>query len=390
MALIEDELDEDPSGAPSSSPHAVAEDASEPLSLEPEVDAAVAHALGSASGPKLVDEISEIEFLRKQGFLAKAQEGWQTLWARHRGHEALAALGQVLGMDVAGTGGATVVTRTPKPDLAGPIETPTSPTFVEGSAPPPGGFAASSAVPLEVEPRVTPALGIESTRRNHAPSSESLPTNPRMAFPPAQEGTVVAAPGGVKLVMLGARGQAVWDRVLPPGVSIEIGRDPAQPWGDDPNLRPQHARLHALAGGGLRVEPLGEGSVFRKLDERLAVRDGDEFRVGESVLRYSSAESGWGTLTWSPLSPGGSHALTHALVLGDEGALVGRENAEIELPEDTFVSGAHCQFSCREEGVFVEDLGSANGTYARVRDDEAVPRGSVILLGQTQFAVHPG
>ena len=73
--------------------------------------------------------------------------------------------------------------------------------------------------------------------------------------------------------------------------------------------------------------------------------------------------------------------------LGGSGLIVGRENADIELPEDTFVSGAHCKFSCRDEGLFIEDMGSANGTYSRLRAGEAVPYGSLLLLGQTQFKV---
>jgi pSer/pThr/pTyr-binding forkhead associated (FHA) protein len=92
---------------------------------------------------------------------------------------------------------------------------------------------------------------------------------------------------------------------------------------------------------------------------------------------------GWGALRVYPLSSDEGDAVP----IGGSGVLVGRENADIELPEDTFVSGAHCQFSCRDEGLFVEDLGSANGTYTRVRKGEAVPFGAQLLLGQTLFTV---
>ena len=130
-----------------------------------------------------------------------------------------------------------------------------------------------------------------------------------------------------------------------------------QLWGDDPHVEPSHVRLRATKDGVL-VEPLGSGGVHRRVRERLAVRDGDEYRVGESVLHYASGQGDWGTLTWYPLS--GSTA--HAMQLHAEGLLVGRENADVSIPEDTFVSGAHCRFACSDEGLFVEDLGSANGT----------------------------
>ena len=214
------------------------------------------------------------------------------------------------------------------------------------------------------------------------PSSESLPTNPRMA-PPNIDTTAVSKPAGVRLVMLGQRGEAVWERLLAAGEMLEVGRESDKPWGDDPHIEPKHARLFVIPGGGLRVEPMGRSGVYRQVDERLAVRDGDEFRVGESLLRYSAQGSGWGAVTCYPMS--GTTCST--VPIGGSGLIVGRENADIELPEDTFVSGAHCRFSCRDEGLFIEDMGSANGTYSRLRPSEAVPYGSLLLLGQTQFKV---
>ena len=376
----------------------IADDASEPLSLEPHVDAAVS---GRAKvWPNLSEEIAELQFLLLRGFESEARDAWRLLADAHPGHPDLEALGEELGVE----DDEPVTTDMPRPapgdstqpeftpqitkvtprssqddeDAPPPIETPTSPTFVEGTAPPPGGFKGA---PIPVEPNHTPHLGIESPRRMHRPSSDSLPTNPRMSAADVRK-AVEATSSGVRLVMLGARGQSVWERALPFGEVLDIGRESQKPWGDDPHMDPAHARLHATAQG-VRVEPLGNAGVYRQVDERLAVRDGDEYRVGESLLHYSAGHGGWGTLTWYPLS--GETGKT--IPIGGAGVLVGRENADIEIPEDTFVSGAHCQFSCRDEGLFVEDLGSANGTYTRVRSGEAVPFGGLVLVGQTQFKI---
>ena len=390
VSMIEEELGEDlPTDLVERPPTHVPDDGSEPLSLAPEVDMAVANR--AKVWPNLGSEVAELQLLLLRGFESEARDAWRLLTAAHPGHPDLVAVGEEIGVETDVPPTIVPISAVPEPaapditkvtprsddddDGPPPIETPTSPTFVEGTDPPPGGFA-----PQVVEPNVTPSLGIESARRMHMPSSESLPTNPRMPAADVQPPTA-----GVRLVMLGARGQSVWERTLALGESLEVSRDPTQPWGDDPHVEASHVRLHATTHG-VQVEPLGGGGVYRQVDERLAVRDGDEYRVGESILRYAAAQGGWGTLTWYPLSGNAAHAVQ----IGGAGILVGRESADIEIPEDTFVSGAHCRFSCRDDGLFVEDLGSANGTYTRVRPGESVPFGGLVLVGQTQFMVRNG
>lgn len=428
VSMIAEELGEESSTDPTAAPAPdVAEDGSEPLSLEPEVDAAVAQAKKAGEPVNVSEEVGELQFLMLRGFHSEAEEAYRLLIEAHPGHPDLLALGEELEAsraaasaspavpksDAAAEASAegnddgpaaaaipdqasagpdvspdiTVVTRAsdtaePKDDDSAPVETPTSPTFVEGTSPPAGGFAVTSAVPRAVEPNMTPRLGLQVPPRSHMPSSESLPTNPRMA-PPNIDTTAVSKPAGVRLVMLGQRGEAVWERLLAAGEMFEVGREADKPWGDDPHIEPSHAQLFVIPGGGLRIEPTGRSGVYRQVDERLAVRDGDEFRVGESLLRYSAQSSGWGAVTCYPMSG----TTCNTTPIGGSGLVVGRENADIELPEDTFVSGAHCRFSCRDEGLFIEDMGSANGTYSRLRPSEAVPYGSLLLLGQTQFKV---
>ncbi len=435
VSMIAEELGEEPAADPDTAPLAdVVEDGSEPLSLEPEVDAAVARAKKATEHANVSEEVGELQFLMLRGFHAEAQDAFRLLIAANPGHPDLLALGEELGAspampapktvagaaelttppaeDAPDSGGdapaatttnaeqdasaaqrsppdITVVTRASdvppsKGDDGGatPVETPTSPTFVEGTSPPAGGFAASEAEPQLAQPSTAPRLDLRAPQRSHMPSSDSLPTNPRMPKLDI-DATAVAKPASVRLVMLGKGGEAVWERELASGEMLEVGRDPDKPWGDDPHIEPAHAQLFVLPGGGIRVEPMGRSGVYRQVDERLAVRDGDEFRVGESLLRYSAQGTGWGAVTCYPMS--GTACTT--VPIGGSGLIVGRESADIELPEDTFVSGAHCRFTCRDEGLFIEDMGSANGTYCRLRSSAAVPYGSLLLLGQTQFKI---
>jgi pSer/pThr/pTyr-binding forkhead associated (FHA) protein len=76
--------------------------------------------------------------------------------------------------------------------------------------------------------------------------------------------------------------------------------------------------------------------------------------------------------------------------MNEEGVGIGREDGEITFPDDGYVSGSHCRIVGDEDGVFLEDLGSSNGTYMRVRKGQVIRPGSLILVGQQLFRVDPG
>ena len=60
-------------------------------------------------------------------------------------------------------------------------------------------------------------------------------------------------------------------------------------------------------------------------------------------------------------------------------------DAEVERWHDGYVSGKHCRISGDDQGIYLEDLGSSNGTYMRVRSGQIVPFGSLVLIGQKLF-----
>ena len=66
---------------------------------------------------------------------------------------------------------------------------------------------------------------------------------------------------------------------------------------------------------------------------------------------------------------------------------IGRETGDIRFPEDGYVSGRHCRIFGDDSGVFIEDVGSSNGTYLRVRDGGTVPFSSLVLIGQRLFRI---
>jgi FHA domain len=70
------------------------------------------------------------------------------------------------------------------------------------------------------------------------------------------------------------------------------------------------------------------------------------------------------------------------------GAMMGRtDNAEIRV-DDPFASSAHARIFSRSDFMYVEDMGSTNGTYLngrQVRTAERLKVGDVIRIGDSEY-----
>ena len=71
--------------------------------------------------------------------------------------------------------------------------------------------------------------------------------------------------------------------------------------------------------------------------------------------------------------------------------LVGRDaGSGIRLDRDEFVSARHARIEPRPDGVWIEDLGSTNGTHvngARLQGARTLRPGDVIRIGETELQV---
>ena len=69
--------------------------------------------------------------------------------------------------------------------------------------------------------------------------------------------------------------------------------------------------------------------------------------------------------------------------------LIGRENEnDVALARDEFSSSRHARFEPRRDGVYVEDIGSTNGTFVngvRLTAPKRLSSGDVIRIGETDF-----
>jgi FHA domain len=69
----------------------------------------------------------------------------------------------------------------------------------------------------------------------------------------------------------------------------------------------------------------------------------------------------------------------------------GRQN-DIALPEDEYASARHARFEPRQDGVWIQDLGSTNGTYlngARLERPRRLTPGDIVRVGDTDMRFEP-
>jgi pSer/pThr/pTyr-binding forkhead associated (FHA) protein len=209
-------------------------------------------------------------------------------------------------------------------------------------------------------------------------------------------------PALIRLVLLRDDGSEGGVLVIEGGPE-PIGRSHGPPFDSDAYLDPNHAEFTATAQG-LRIDDVGSlNGVYLKLDGRAELQDRDMFRVGQELMLYEDlpepAPTDEGTEIMGSPNPGYwgrvSVMVSHeraiaAFPLQNEGVTIGRESGDITFPDDGYVSGTHCRIVGDDTGVFIEDLGSSNGTYMRVRPGQVVLPGRLILVGQQLFRVEPG
>jgi pSer/pThr/pTyr-binding forkhead associated (FHA) protein len=86
---------------------------------------------------------------------------------------------------------------------------------------------------------------------------------------------------------------------------------------------------------------------------------------------------------------------SESLEEGDEYAIdstaltVGRgQDNDLPVPGDEFASARHARFEPRRDGVYVEDLGSTNGTFVngvRLNGGRKLVPGDVVRIGETDL-----
>ena len=172
---------------------------------------------------------------------------------------------------------------------------------------------------------------------------------------------------------------------------------------EDPFLSPTHANFFYRSGELVVRDESDANGIFIRIRGSREVGSGDRFLVGEQVIQIqeqtipsSPVAEADGTYFYASPNPSGPHRLVQILRGGGTGLAfspladvvsLGREENDINFPDDPFISGHHAQISFGSGGVTLTDLGSKNGTFLRVNNESPLEHGDYVFMGQQLLRV---
>lgn len=291
--------------------------------------------------------------------------------------------------------GATGPTVQPAPTPAKP--TPPAKPAAPAKQPAP---AARPAVPAAKAP--APAVARPPTARPAPPPPPKPVAGLVRATAPAPKPAASAKPRA-RLSAIARDGSRSADFVLIKD-ETKVGREVAD--GDvkldkDPFIAPLHA-VFRFEGQQLMVQDSGStNGVFLWLKER-PLASGDELRIGRQRLRVEwmpeEPEALADQPLWGSPNPGYTARVVQLLEGGGEGDVfplkagensVGRGTGDVSFPQDGYVSSKHATIIVGNGSIAVKDLGSANGTFVRIKGKAPVNAGDLLLVGEQILRVDP-
>ncbi|MFL5308615.1 MAG: FHA domain-containing protein [Polyangia bacterium] len=183
------------------------------------------------------------------------------------------------------------------------------------------------------------------------------------------------------------------------GDQIDIGRTEGDLLFEDPHLAPRHARVSASLTGRVLTPLEPRNGVYVRLRGSIDLQDGDYILVGKQVLRFElltdiernlrpAVEHGvvvFGTPVrppWARIRQITPAAITRDVYhLTKPEVVIGRESGDVVFSDDEFMSRRHVQIAFRNGRGHLEDLGSSNGTFLRLRGPHGLSSGDLIRMG---------
>jgi pSer/pThr/pTyr-binding forkhead associated (FHA) protein len=257
-------------------------------------------------------------------------------------------------------------------------------------------FCGTPVPPAPVGGPVCPACGTRNppdTRFCHACGQRVAGSAVRAA-----ESARPALVGGARLVAV--RRDGTDGETYPiTGDQLDIGRSGGDLLFDDPHLAPRHARLVRRSGQFVLTPLENRNGVYIRVSQPVELGDGDQFLIGKQVMSFelltdaertlrpaiehgvvlfgTPVKAPWGRLR--QLTAAGTSRDVYHLARGE--VTLGREQGDIVFSDDEFMSRRHAQLQYRAGRVTLQDLGSSNGSYLRLRAPHSLAPGEMIRLG---------
>jgi pSer/pThr/pTyr-binding forkhead associated (FHA) protein len=188
----------------------------------------------------------------------------------------------------------------------------------------------------------------------------------------------------------------------------DLGRTEGQlTFANDRYLSDRHCRI-VRTGGGFEVLDLDSvNGVYFRITGPEPISDGQSFLLGAQVLMFeqllpeerqlNGAMENGVALFGSPVGQPWARLkqVTDAAVARDvyhvrqERIVLGRGSGEVTFGHDPLMSDFHAALSRDEGGAVLEDLGSSNGTFIRIRSKRKLAPGDTLRLGEQLLRFEP-
>ena len=216
--------------------------------------------------------------------------------------------------------------------------------------------------------------------------------------------SAMQAPGKARLILIrGDQGVEGLSYLLQ-GTEHVAGKVDAQIlFPDDPWMSPRHANF-IYRGEKLVVRDEGSANgVYVRIRQPAPLRADDLFLCGEQVFRLEKAGADTSgpdpdqTYFYSSPKRPSPFQIVQVITGGADGmvfcarenaAVIGREDCDLNFPEDIYMSGHHAKIEMTGDGQFqLVDMGSRNGTYVRIRGEHELGHGDYLFLGKQLLRV---
>lgn len=210
------------------------------------------------------------------------------------------------------------------------------------------------------------------------------------------------APGRAKLILIRGEGMEGLSYHLNATQHVAGRKHGAILFPEDKYLSPKHATfLYRDNKLFVRDENSMNGTFLRMREPQL-LGHGDEILVGDELLRvellelrreYPMKED---TLMYISPPKDYKFRLLHIVRGGKPGAsfcsvnndiLIGREGCDVNFPDDRHVSRQHARVTFKDGKVLVTDMGSRNGTFIKLKQEEQLNHGDYVYFGSELMRV---
>jgi len=182
-----------------------------------------------------------------------------------------------------------------------------------------------------------------------------------------------------------------------------VGREGQLIFPDDPFVSPKHANFF-YRDGSLVVRDEGSlNGVYIRIRGSVPIQPNNTFLAGEQLFRLEKLDAidddgpeADGTSFYA--SPHKNdpfrlcqvfrgNALGMTVHATGDSITVGRDGADLNFPEDLFMSGEHCRVTHAGGEFTVTDLDSRNGTYIRIHQERQLEHGDYVFIGRKLLRV---